>query len=577
MTLMKVLGINNGHDASAALIVNGEFVEIISEERFSRFKVHHGIPKKSIEYIRQKYNIEKFDLVVAVSISGKYTTPLFGESENANLRKRKGEKLFIKSVLYKLHLLQIWRALRYVSVILKKPKTKKAIYSRLRELFPTEEIMELDHHLAHAWSSLAFTEKPNSDCIVITMDAEGDGLSGSVNRYEGNEIKRVLAIPSGVAVATLYGKVTEYLGMRRNEHEYKLMGLAPYAKTSDGQLVCNYFKEILNFDKKTLQFKSKFNLQYAKYQFLYDSLSNHRFDSIALGIQLFTEEIVLEFIKAVREKFPSNQIYLSGGTFMNIKLNQVLNETIDSVFSFTPSCGDDSLSIGAAKFGYDTKSNSFSKPIKHLYLGSEYSNKEIHDSVKDLDKSTFTIKDYTDTPGKIEEEVANLLAKNEIVARFKNRMEWGARALGNRSILANPSDKESVKKINEAIKNRDFWMPFAPTVLDTYATTMMESPKKSPYMMIGFNTKPKEALKTSACIHPYDKTCRPQILIEDQNPDYYRLIKHFQSMTDLGVVLNTSFNIHGSPIVESPYDAINTLKDSGLKHLAIGDYLISKT
>jgi carbamoyltransferase len=342
-------------------------------------------------------------------------------------------------------------------------------------------------------------------------------------------------------------------------------------------LTITKIRKIIWINKKEGTFESSINVQYAKYRFLIDNLSNHRFDSIAWGIQKFTEELVLDFIKETLKKYDAQDVYFSGGVFMNIKLNQIIkSEIADRNLYFTPSCGDESLAIGAAKSGYDQETNLYSQSITDLYLGTKYTDEEIAITLKELGTDEFIITDYTKGEFGVEGAVASLLSKNEIVARFKGRMEWGARALGNRSILANPSDLNAVKKINEAIKNRDFWMPFAPTILDTLADNIIFNQSPSPYMTLGFNTKPNMILKLNACVHPYDGTCRPQILTRNANPEYYQLITSFAEYSEIGAILNTSFNLHGKPIVESTADAIETLKLSDLRHLAIGNYLVSK-
>ena len=179
---------------------------------------------------------------------------------------------------------------------------------------------------------------------------------------------------------------------------------------------------------------------------------------------------------------------------------------------------------------------------------------------------------------RIEEKIAELLVGDGVVARCSGRMEYGARALGNRSILANPSDHRVVPLINRMSKNRDFWMPFAPTILKEREADYLVNPKGlgSPYMMLAFPTQPKRRDELRAAIHPQDGTARPQILEEDVNPEYFRIIREFERRTGIGAVLNTSFNLHGEPLVSSPADAVDTFERSGLPHLALGHFLISK-
>lgn len=573
---MQVLGINTGHDASVALVRDGIFVEVVNEERFSRYKNHHGFPNRSVAYIKKKYQIDSFGRVVLVSANGRYDTPLFGDKENEALRKRTGEPLFIKAVFFKLGLLQVWRNVRYwFHIRFKQPALRKEINGLIRKHFPTEEIIHMDHHLAHAWSALAFTEQPE-EALIITLDGEGDGLCGSVNRYKNNGLCQEIAIPAGVGIGTLYGKVTEFLGMRRNEHEFKVMGLAPYAKSDAAETFLAHLRSLISFSPKSLSFSTPFHMQYAKYFFMSKTFSNYRFEALASGIQKFTEELVTQFLKAILDEYPSKHVCVGGGVFMNIKLNQVIQRNFPDIdLAFTPSCGDDSLSIGAAKYGYDTAVNGYTKRIETLYLGSEYTDEEIGTTLKEFSDRDFEIRHFL-TDSEIEAEVSRLLAEGHIVARFAGRMEWGSRALGNRSILANPSDPRIIRKINEAIKNRDFWMPFAPTILDEVADEYLMEPKASPFMMVGFETTPLAREQIPAALHQYDFSCRPQILKKDDNPEFHHLVSLFKKRTGIGAVLNTSFNLHGSPIVEDPKTAITTFTQCGLTHLAIGNYLLVK-
>jgi len=263
---------------------------------------------------------------------------------------------------------------------------------------------------------------------------------------------------------------------------------------------------------------------------------------------------------------------------MNVKLNLKIMEMpeVRKFFVF-PSCGDESLAIGAAYYGYeqvckDKGKNVDIEPLGDLYKGPEYSNEYIENVLK---KESGIVYSFFDN---IEEKIVELLTKKEIVARFAGRMEWGARALGNRSILADASNYEVVKIINEMIKQRDFWMPFAPTILKEREDDYIVNPKKvpAPYMILAFNSKEKAKKDLVAAMHPYDYTLRPQILEKEENEKYYKIIKIFEEMTGMGGILNTSFNLHGYPIVCSPEDAIHVFKNSGLKYLALENWLVKK-
>ena len=278
-----------------------------------------------------------------------------------------------------------------------------------------------------------------------------------------------------------------------------------------------------------------------------------------------------------------HKIALGGGVFMNVKANLFISnlKEVEDMFVF-PSCGDESLAIGAAYQLYAGKCKELNKkvnipPLKDIYFGQEFSQEEIEERLNQegiTDGSDFKVEYYDE----IEDVIADLLANNEIVANFQGRMEWGARALGNRSILANASDWGNVKKINMMIKSRDFWMPFAPSILDIYENVYVENHKriKAPYMIMAFETKPEKVNHLIAAVHPYDLTARPQIVEEDWNPRYYKILTRFRENTGYGGLLNTSFNLHGDPICCTPQDAIYTFKNSGIRYLAIGNFLVQK-
>jgi carbamoyltransferase len=301
-----------------------------------------------------------------------------------------------------------------------------------------------------------------------------------------------------------------------------------------------------------------------------------RFDSICGGLQDFTEDLVLRWIGTGIREAGIQRICLSGGVFMNVKLNKRIMELPEVRELFImPSCGDESNPIGAAYLAYAEHCREIGEtprctPLGDLYLGEEFDEKVIRDELS-RQGLEFQKED------RVESHVAELLENDRIVARFSGRAEWGARALGNRSILANPSRYANVQRINDAIKMRDFWMPFAATVLDSREKRYILNPKgiPSPYMILSYDTLP-EAGELIAGIHPKDRTIRPQVLTEDFNPGYYRILEEFSRRTGIGGVLNTSFNLHGEPMVYHPADAIATFLNSGLDMLVLDRYVVTR-
>jgi carbamoyltransferase len=266
---------------------------------------------------------------------------------------------------------------------------------------------------------------------------------------------------------------------------------------------------------------------------------------------------------------------------MNVKANMLIGQEdwVEELFAF-PSCGDESNAVGAAYLGYLEECArrgvaGWVQPFGPAYLGNSVTDEDAEAVIRERGLEGRYKVAFHD---RIEEKIADLLVSDGVVARCAGRMEFGARALGNRSILANPSDHRVVPLINRMIKNRDFWMPFAPTIMAERAPDYLVNPKQhaSPYMMLAMPTRAEAREALVAAIHPQDATARPQILERSWNPEYHAVISEFERRTGVGAVLNTSFNLHGEPVVCSAADAVDTFERSGLPHVAVGHWLISK-
>lgn len=582
-----VLGLNDGHNGTACLIADGEILTCVSEERFTRVKNQAGIPVKAIKYCLTENGIAEKDIDKIV-FGGNLVPPTTQKSVNNNQNIDLIYK-YLKSVLTIARMQSVrFPYLRdleenlypQISNLLMSSVQKKRKAGLCEDFkFQKDKIEFIDHHYCHAQTVLyasGFIDK-YKDILIFTCDGEGDSLSASVSTYKNGKFKTISTTSMTNSLGNLYRSVTKYLGMKPLEHEYKVMGLAAYVKEDDSKALELYkkFKDLIWVDKKTLQIKTKVNSQLFKLGYLDKLLTGYRFDYVGYATQRLTEDVLTDWVEAVISKTKINNVLLSGGVFMNVKANQKISEVegVKNIF-IMPSCSDESNAIGAAYWGYKNLTNKNPKPIENLYLGTEYSNSEILKSIDKKKRKSWKIKKSRN----IEKDVAKLIASGEIVARFNGRMEWGARALGNRSILADPTHLEVLSTINKMIKSRDFWMPFAPVVMAEHHKKYLHNPKNvdAPYMIITFDTteKGKDALK--AAIHQYDKSARPQIIDKKLNESYYSILKEFSKITKRHGLLNTSFNLHGYPIVESPRDAMHVFANSGLKYLAIGNYLVSK-
>jgi len=443
---------------------------------------------------------------------------------------------------------------------------KKTISKHLE--IEQEKIIHVEHDTCHG--SYGFYGSPirENNTLIITGDAWGDDTSGTIAIYDSknNEIKRVKEYDhKDFQLARIYRYTTLLLRMIPNEHEYKVMGLAPYYNGKIIQEVEKVYDKMLKINGLDFEFNSEIkNI----YQYLKENLNEFRFDHIAAGIQLFSEKILVEWFTNALKEYNSNSIVFSGGVSLNIKANLMISK-IENLKKFfvCGGGGDETLPIGAC-YHYAEQQKIKPKPLESLYLGTnaEYTDNEI----KIFD-------DYKVNKFENIEQVIDLVLENKILATCRGRAEMGPRSLGNRSILADPRETSNIQKINTAIKNRDFWMPFSPIVLSEYQSELIYNPKKleSPHMTIAFETVDGER-KIPAAIHQADKTARPQLLKKEVNPQLWELIKGFYDKTGVPSLLNTSFNLHGEPIVNNIHDALHVFENSKLDVLWLDRHIIQK-
>lgn len=568
---MIILGIHDGHNSGATLLVDGKIVAAVCEERLSRRKNELGYPKQSIEEVLKIAGFSSVDLDQVVYASNFMHTA--DHLENAaewyragfddQVREARRDKSYLQAVFEKRRNERIAQAVEQLGV-------------------PEAKVSFVEHHLAHG--AAAYYGAPfdlDEPILIMTCDGAGDGLSATVSIGKGTSIERIAQTPRAASLGKVYSRVTYALGLTPWEHEYKVMGLAPYAERKYGEEVRDILKQHLTLSEDGLSFALVGELQSSYiYEFLRDRLERKRFDAVAAGVQMFTEELLLQWVRNAVRHTGIRKVVFGGGVFMNVKANQAIAELaeVEDVFVF-PSCGDESLSFGAAWIEYARLAGDVAAknrgPLRDLYLGREFDDDTIAAAIETAiagSECTFIKCDG------IEEHVASLLADNKVVARFAGRMEWGARALGNRSILATPREWPNVEKINSMIKMRDFWMPFAPSMLAEESDRYLNNPKHltSPFMMQAFDTRRETVSEIGAATHPRDKTARAQFVQRDVNPSYWSLIKAFELKTGTACVLNTSFNLHGYPLVNTPEDALYVFLNSGLDYLAIGNYLVAK-
>ena len=362
--------------------------------------------------------------------------------------------------------------------------------------------------------------------------------------------------------------------MKPNEHEFKVMGLAPYGKEKYAKKAYDIFADTLYVDGLEFKWHEK---PIDSYYYFKEKLEGIRFDNIAWGLQAWVENLLTTWVKNAIVKFGINKIILSGGVAMNIKAMGEIAKLpeVEDIF-VGGSASDESMAISAGICMAEDMSEQWYHniyPIKNLYLGANATFEEEKKVIDNLDKSKYIITNDFNS-----KDIAHYLVNGKILARCAGRMEFGQRSLGNRSILADPKNLGIKETINAMIKNRDFWMPFAPVIMDKYVEKYLVNPKGlvSKYMTIGFDTTEEGYEAMKAACHPADKSVRPEMLSKELNPAMYEIVEEFEKLTGRGAVLNTSFNLHGFPIVNTPKEAVYVLENSGLDGVILNNYMVMK-
>jgi carbamoyltransferase len=558
------LGINDGHTAGAALVRNGQVVAAIQEERLVNEKNYSGVPRRAIHEVFRISGIHPHDVAIVAIVSlNRVYAPL--KEMPWKVRFFEWISPFVAS-----H----WWSRFYVRMLSRRRRLDE-LQAVFRDLgLESKELMFVEHHRAHA--ATAYYPRPwDGPALVLTADGAGDGLSSTVGVGEGYDFNRIASSTYYDSVGNaFYSEITAYLGMKRWEHEYKVMGLAPYGRAD---YCLDPVRSIIRINpRRPLEFQNTSGRCGTRVQnVLRRKLAGQRFDNIAAACQQHFEDIMVQWVRNAVAATGLHQVACAGGLFLNVKANKRLRELpeVEDIF-FYPACDDGGTPVGAALEAYyrfcarDGRTPT-RVPIGPIYYGTTFTDEEVEAA---LSRKGFL--DRAERVDGVDELLGGLIAKGKIVARFGGGTEWGPRALGNRTILADPRNPQVVKRLNSAIKQRDFWMPFAPSVLEERAGDYLVDPRPAHYMIEAFDTTPR-ASELAAALHPQDGTARPQT-VNTWNPGYRQAIEAFERETGVGGVLNTSFNLHGYPIVGTPDVALWTFENSALDALALGNYLVSK-
>ena len=563
---MKILGVHNSHDSGAAIIEDGKIVAAVNEERLNRIKMYWGVPELSIKEVFKIAKVESKDIdYVAFS----NITPGGGAHGNFSKLTARIELMnaVAKAFPWIVGSKAFADAYRMIYSRLRKGQT---VLDYLRKIGVEAPVKYIEHHQCHAASAF-YTSPFDTDTMLITTDGTGDGYCSSVNIIDKNyEIKRIAATPFFHSPAAIYAYITYNLGFEPNKHEGKITGLAAYGKAERTYPV---FKKIMNV--QGLRYKTKgLTPGHQGCMKLQQLMIHKKWEDIAAGLQQRFEEVVVELTKNALKKYPRKYVAVAGGAYANVKANQRIAE-ISGVrkLSVHPHMGDGGLAVGAAlQLWADALLEQGKQPrpvaIDNVYFGAEYSNEEIE---KELRKAGLRFKHYNN----IATEIAHLLKQKKIVGRFNGRMEYGPRALGNRSILADPTDKTINDWLNKRLQRSEF-MPFAPSIMREHAEqfykNFLPGELAAQFMTITFDVKPEGTARAPAVNH-IDNTARPQTVTREQNKSYYEILKAYKDVSGLPIFVNTSFNMHEEPIICSPADAVRAFKQGSVDVLAIGDYL----
>lgn len=583
---MLTVAIDEGANSTVVVSESGRITFALQEERVSRKKNFIGFPHQALAFTLRHLGISPADIGTIcfsnlispidtnASFLAKYEKVADADPESAieSGFQNAARRLYNRLPLDVVRLRNLMRGFD------PNRRMTEALAAHGLGAIP---VQRYHHHLAHAAGAyFGLRQNPRDPHLVLTLDGGGDHVCSQVFIGENGELRLIASTPNGHSVGNIYSRITHFMGMVPHEHEYKLMGMAAFAKEEYSEAAYQRFKTFLDLDPDNpLEFRAKIpELTTGGPAHLERIFKRTRFDNMAGGLQRFTEDLLIRWVQAAIKQTGIRKVVASGGVFMNVKANMLIANLPEvEYFDVFPSCGDESLPFGAAWLRHAETSPTRGADIafNDCYLGPDAEYDMASARARFEDQLRFH---QVDNPNEV---VARLLARGAIVARCSGRMEFGARALGNRSILADADDAQVIPEINKMIKNRDFWMPFAPAVLreqvERYITVPASLPREriSPHMMFTFDSKVRRG-EAVAGIHPYDRTARAQIVSREVNPALHDLMSRFQARTGKGLILNTSFNLHGFPIVMGAADAMEVMKSSALEYLVVGNHLMTK-
>jgi carbamoyltransferase len=570
---MYILGIScYFHDSSAALLKDGVVVAAAEEERFTRKKHDTSFPINSINYCLKSQNININD----VRYFGFYEKP-FLKFDRVLSQHVETFPLSMKT---------------FVSSMPTWIKEKLSLVTKIKKTLGYRgDILFIDHHLAHAAST--FLVSPFKKAAILNVDGVGEWTTTSYGYGNENKVNLMKEIRFPHSIGLLYSTITAYLGFSVNNSEYKVMGLSPYGNMDKN--TNPYYQKLKGIINLKEDGSYKFDMRYFVYHYTDrmpsswlcrlldgpirkpDDELTTRHKDIAAALQLVYEEVLIKMLNHVYKEIKSPNLVLSGGCGLNSVANgKILRNTPFKKIWIQPNASDGGTSIGVASYIYNSilgKKRNFE--LKDAYLGPEFSSSEIKDF---LDKNKINYSSF-ENDSEMVKEIAKLIHENNVIGWFQGRMEWGPRALGSRSILSNPANPEMQHILNLKVKHREKFRPFAPVVCEDDALKYFECdepiPEPTDYMLMVYPIKKEYHKKIPAVTH-VDGSGRLQTIRRSQHPNYYDLIKEFGKLSKIPILINTSFNIRGEPIVCTPYDAYKCMMGTGIDYLIMNNFLVKR-
>ena len=573
MNLLGILYLNQ--DPAASLIMDGKIIAIAEEERFVRKKHAFGhFPKESINFCLNegKISMKDIDFITIGWDVNAYSTIVKDHFEKTKEEYPMKDEMTLQ---WEKRLLKRYNKENYLKTIYE--ELIKCGYSK-NQIPP---IKFFGHHYSHAVS--AYFASGFNDAVILTIDGHGEHNSTVIWVANNGKIKKIKEINIPHSLGWFYAAITRFCGFRPNNGEGKTMGLAPYGKPNlkirDFMNEMCRIKEMdyeidptyLFYSKRSFakEFTDKFVERLGMPRRENEKIQQHHKDT-AYEAQKLLEKIVLYLVESLIEHTGIKNVCLAGGVALNCKMNGVIHSSskVNKLF-IQPISQDVGTTFGSSLALCLERGIDISQfKMNHVYFGPEFSNEEIK---KYLD--SFSL-DYKYEP-KIEYETAKYLSNGMIVGWFQGKMEVGPRALGNRSILADPRDIKMKDKVNNKVKYREPWRPFCPSILEEYKEDYLIKPISHPFMILTFKVKENKISEIPSVVH-IDKTARVQTVKKEDAPMFWTLINEFRKITGIPVLLNTSFNIRGEPIVCTPKDAIEDFLRTGIDILAIGNYVVMK-